>query len=181
MATEKTYQLLAIARRRLFVNEIVTWRRKFELTKRIIKLARRARRENLTELNAFVDIGVDQEDNDPKAVYARVEKEIFGDGVILWGRIVAFFAWTIYFQSRFNIEMEKEVSDFSKSFFPIGWLITICPLVGTSSEFLQTQLSFCFHKTVSCRVLFSKIIILKRHVDKDRRILYTDGQFHRIR
>ena len=80
MATEKTYQLLAIARRRLFVNEIITRSTKFELTRRIIELARRARRENLNELNAFVDIGVKREGNDPRTVYARIVREIFDDG-----------------------------------------------------------------------------------------------------
>ena len=121
MATEKTYQLLAIARRRLFVNEIMTRRMKFELTKRIIELARRARQENLVELNAFVDICVEQEGNDPKAVYARVVREIFDDDVIHWGRIVALFAWTIYIKRRFDIEMEKEVTDFVEQFFP-DWM-----------------------------------------------------------
>ena len=88
-------------------NEIITRRTKFELTKQIIELARRARREDLAELNAFVDIGVDREGNDSKAVYAGVAREIFDDGVVHRGRIVAFFAWTIYFQRRFGIEMEK--------------------------------------------------------------------------
>ena len=81
METEKTYQLLAIARRRLFVNEIITRRTKFELTKRIIELARRARQENLVELNAFVNNGLGREGNDLKAVYARVTREIFNDDV----------------------------------------------------------------------------------------------------
>ena len=117
MATEKTYQVFAIAKRRLLVSEIVTRRTKFELTERIVKLAHRARRENLTELNAFVDIGVDHEGNGPKAVYARVVREIFDDGVILWSRIVAFFTWTNYFQLHLNIEMEKKVSDFVEEFF----------------------------------------------------------------
>ena len=112
MATEKTYQLLTIARRRLFVKEIITRCTKFELTKRIVELARRARLENLVELKAFVDIGVNRVGNDPKAVYARVTREIFNDGVVHWGRIVAFFALTIYFQRRFDIELEKEVTDF---------------------------------------------------------------------
>ena len=121
MATEKTYQLLAIARRRLFVNEIMTRRMKFEVTKRIIELARRARQENLVELNAFVDICVEREGKDPKVVYARVVREIFDDDVIHWGRIVVFFAWTIYIQRRFDIEMEKEVTDFVEQFFP-DWM-----------------------------------------------------------
>ena len=121
MAAEKTYQLLEIARRRLFVNEIITRRTKFELTKRIIELARRARRENLVELKAFVDIGVNRVGNDPKTVYARVAREIFDDGVVHWGRIVAFFALTIYFQRRFDIELEKEVTDFVEEFFP-DWM-----------------------------------------------------------
>ena len=121
MATEKTYQLLTIARRRLFVKEIITRCTKFELTKRIIELARRARLENLVKLKAFVDIGVNRVGNDPKAVYARVTREIFNDGVVHWGRIVAFFALTIYFQRRFDIELEKEVTYFVKEFFP-DWM-----------------------------------------------------------
>ena len=121
MATEKIYQQLAIARRCLFVNEIITRRMRFELTKRIIELARRARQENLVELNAFVDICVEREGNDPKAVYARVLREIFDDDVIHWGRIVALFAWTIYIQRRFDIEMGKKVTDFVEQFFP-DWM-----------------------------------------------------------
>ena len=126
----KTYQLLEIARRRLFVNEIVTRRTKFKLTKRIIELALKARRENLVELNAFIDIGVDREGNEPQAVYARVVGEIFEDGLVHWGRIVAFFAWTIYCQRRLDIKMEKEIADFVEEFFfdgidnrhvPGGW------------------------------------------------------------
>ena len=105
MATEKTSQLLAIARRRLFAKEIITRRTKFELTKRIIELARRARLENLAELKAFVDIGVNRVGNNPKAFYARVAREIFNDGVVHRGRIVAFFALTIYFQRRFDIRV----------------------------------------------------------------------------
>ena len=121
MATEKTYQLLAIARRHLFVNEIFTRRTKFELTRRIIELARRARRENLNELNAFVDIGLNREGNDPRTVYARIVREIFDDGVVHWGRIVAFFTWTIYVQRRFDIDLEKEVTDLVEEFFP-DWM-----------------------------------------------------------
>ena len=66
----------------MYVNEIITRCMKFELTKRIIELARRARQENLVELNAFVDICVEREGNDPKAVYARVVREIFDDDMI---------------------------------------------------------------------------------------------------
>ena len=58
MSTEKTYQLLAIARRHLFFNEIIIQRTKFVLAKRIIEFACRGRQENLVELNAFIDIGV---------------------------------------------------------------------------------------------------------------------------
>ena len=135
MATEKTYQLLTIARRRLFVKEIITRCTKFELTKRIIELARRARLENLVELKAFVDIGENRVGNDPKAVYARVTREIFNDGVVHWGRIVAFFASTIYFQRRFDIELEKEVIDFVEEFFPDWMTIVTCLVDGTSSAF----------------------------------------------
>ena len=135
MATEKTYQLLAIARRRLFVNKIITRRTKIKLTKQIIEFARRARRENSVELNAFVDIGVDREGNDPKAVYARVASEIFDDDMVNWGRIVAFFAWTIYFQCRFGIEMEKEVADFVEECFPNWMTIDMCLVDGTPSDF----------------------------------------------
>ena len=74
MATDKTRLLLAIARRRLFVKEIITRHARFELTKRIIELARRARRENLAELDAIVVIGVDRESNNPKAIFAQSEK-----------------------------------------------------------------------------------------------------------
>ena len=141
MATEKTYQLLAIARRRLFVNEIITRRTKFELTKRIIELARRARRENLVELKAFVDIGVNRVGNDPKAVYARVAREIFDDGVVHWGRIVAFFALTI-FNAVLTKSWKRKSPILSKNFFPTGWTIVTCLVDGTSSDFLQTLLSF---------------------------------------
>ena len=72
----------------------------------------------LVELNAFVDIGVDREGSDPKAVYARVAREIFDDGIVHSGRIVAFFALTIYFQRLFDIELEKEVFDFGEEFLP---------------------------------------------------------------
>ena len=118
MATEKTHQLLAIARRRLFANEIVTRCTKFELTMRIIELARRPRQENLAKLNAFVDICVDREGNDPEVLYARVVREIFEDSVIHWGRIVVFFAFTY---NAVDIEMEKEVTNFAKEFFP-DWI-----------------------------------------------------------
>ena len=64
----------------------------------------------------FIDIGVNRVGNDPKAVYARVAREIFDDGVVHWGRIVAFFALTIYFQRRFDIQFEKEVTDFVEEF-----------------------------------------------------------------
>ena len=117
ISTEKTYQLLAITRRRLFVNEIITRRlffneiitrrTKFELTKQIIELAHIARRKNLAELKAVVDIGVDREGNDPKEVYAKVFREIFDDGVVHLGRIVALFALTSSFQLRFDIKFEK--------------------------------------------------------------------------
>ena len=155
MATEKTYQLLTIARRRLFVKEIITRCTKFELTKRIIELARRARLENLVELKAFVDIGVNRVGNDPKAVYARVTREIFNDGVVHWGRIVAFFALTIYFQRRFDIELEKEVTYFVEEFFPDwmdnrhvpgGW-----DVVGFLTNY---YLRFALYKNVSCYVSF---------------------------
>ena len=84
MSSERIYQLLAIARRRLFVKEIITWRTTFVLTKRIIELACRARWENLFKLNAIVGIGVDRDGNDPKEVHATVVKEIFDDGVVHW-------------------------------------------------------------------------------------------------
>ena len=66
-------------------------------------------------------ISVDLEGKDLKAVYARVAREIFDDGVVHWGRIVTFFALTIYFQCRFDIELGKEVTDFVKKFFP-DWM-----------------------------------------------------------
>ena len=81
MSTEKTRLLLAIARRRLFVKEILTRRTRFELFKRIIELARRARQENLAELDAIAVIGVDRESNDSKAIFATVVRKIFDDGV----------------------------------------------------------------------------------------------------
>ena len=130
MATEKTRLLLAIARRRLFVKEIITRHARFELTKRIIELARKARQENLTELDAIAVIGVHRESNDPKAIFAIVVRKIFDDGVVHWGKIVAFFALTIYFQRRFELELENEVIDFVEELFPdlidnrkvpVGW------------------------------------------------------------
>ena len=59
--------------------------------------------------------------NDPKAVFARVAREIFDDGVVHWSIIAAFFALAIYFQRRFDIELEKEVTDFVEEFFP-DWM-----------------------------------------------------------
>ena len=85
----KVFILLQIFLTRLNCPIAMPMRTKFELTKRIIELAHRVRRENLVELNAFIDIGVGREGNDPKAVYARVAREIFNDGVVHWGRIVA--------------------------------------------------------------------------------------------
>ena len=58
---------------------------KFELTKRTPELACRTRLENLVELKAFVDVGVGREGNDLKAVYARVVRKIFINGVVHWG------------------------------------------------------------------------------------------------
>ena len=94
-------------------------------------------------LHAFVDHSVDREGNDLNAVYARVAREIFDDGVVYWGRIVAFFALTIYFKRHFDIELEKKVIDFVEEFFP-DWMAN-CHLPGgwdIISDFLQTLLSF---------------------------------------
>ena len=81
MTTEKTRLLLAIAKRRLLVKEIITRHSKFELSKRIIELARRTRRDNLAELDAIAGIGVDRGSNDSKAIFATVVRKIFDDGV----------------------------------------------------------------------------------------------------
>ena len=85
---------------------------------------------------------MDREDDDLKAVYARVAREIFDDGVVHWGRIVAFFALTIYFQRCFDIELEKEVISFVEEFFP-DWMDNChlpgkCDVIGffTNSTFI---------------------------------------------
>ena len=121
MATEKIRLLLAIARRRLFVKEIIKCHTKFELTKRIIELPRRARLNNLVELDAIAVIGVERENNDSKAIFATIVRDIFDDGVVHWGKIVAFFALTIYFQRCFDLELENEVIDFIEELFP-DWM-----------------------------------------------------------
>ena len=130
----------------MFVNEIILRRKKFSLTKRIIELARRARRENLVDLNAFIDIGVDREGNDPKAVKARVAREIFDDDVVHWGRIVAFFTLTIYFQRCFDIKLKNQVTNFVEEFFH-DWMDTCRMSVGwdvvgffTNSTFISLSI-----------------------------------------
>ena len=167
MATEKTYQLLAIARRRLFVNEIITRRTKFELTKRIIELARRARRENLVELKAFVDIGVNRVGNDPKVVYARVAREIFDDGVVHWGRIVAFFALAIYFQRRFA-RVRKGSHQFCRRIFSrLDGQLSRAWLMGRRRIFYKLYFHFALYKTGSCRASFWNTIVKRRIDNKD--------------
>ena len=102
----------------------------------------------MVELNAFVDISVDRDGNDPKASYVRVAREIFDDGVVglHLGRIVAFFALTIYFQRRFDIELKKEVIDFVEEFFP-DWIDNChapcgCDVIGffTNSTFISLSI-----------------------------------------
>ena len=151
MTTEKTRLLFAIARRRSLIKEIITRHAKFELTKRIIELARRARRENLVELDAIAVVGINRESNDPKAIFATVVREIFNDGVVHWGKnynvliillyyyhnmIIllvhykfSFFALTNYFQRHFDLELENKVIHFFEELFP-DWMDNQQVLVG---------------------------------------------------
>ena len=131
----------------------------FALTRQIIDLAQGARRKNLVKLEAIVGIGVDRDGNDPEAVYARVALEIFDDDNVHLDRIVAFFASMICFQRRFNIDLEKEVTDFNVAFF-LDWMD--CQNVSASRDAVQ----FCANSTFIS--LSIKLVTAESHLENYR-------------
>ena len=74
----------------------------------------------------------------------------------MWGKIVAFFVLKIYFQHRFELELENEVIDFVEELFP-DWMVNRqVPIGWDVVGFFTLSFHFAIDKTDGYHVFSGK-------------------------
>ena len=69
----------------------------------------------------FDDIAETLVVDDATEVYKRLVREMFADGVVHWGRVTVFFALSIFFRERFNLNLDDEAINLMTEYFP-DWM-----------------------------------------------------------
>ena len=115
----------------------------------LLELANIVIAENRVTFDGIAETLVDDVSSNTVEVYRRLVKEMFADRVVHWGRITVFFALTIFFRDRFNLNLDDEATNLMTEYFP-DWI-----------EERQSTLrwkSARFYAGLACAVLSVKLI-----------------------
>lgn len=87
----------------------------------LLELANKVIEENRVTFDGIAETLVDSDDCNAVEVYKRLVGEMFADRIVHWGRITVFFALTIFFRDRFNLNLDDEATTLMSEHFP-GWI-----------------------------------------------------------
>ena len=115
----------------------------------LYELANKVIEENRLTFDCIAETLVDDDNSNIKEVYRRLVREMFCDGVIHKGRIIVFFALTIFIRDRFNLNIDEEAENLMMEYFP-DWI--------EKQQSVKRWESIKFYVGLACAVFSVKLI-----------------------